>query len=148
MRTGSAGAATLRHVGLVSLEALLVALLAWIAAMTLAGAGQSNGFVGSAQAGRDPIAVTVRPATFGTSSLVTVEHPPVDAWVHLTCSQHEQVVFSSWALLDRHGRVKVRLGPTASWTGGDAACAAEVGWFSTTPGRWRVEAVAPFSVAG
>jgi hypothetical protein len=147
VRTGSAGAATLRHVGLVSLEALLVALLAWIAAMSLAGAGQSNGFVGSAQAGRDPVAVTVRPASFGKVSLVSVERPPADAWVHLTCSQQEQVVFSSWAPLDRHGRVKVRLGPAVSWTGGGAACAAEVGWFSPT-GRWRVEAVTPFSVTG
>jgi hypothetical protein len=147
MRTGSAGTATLRHVGLVALEALLVALLAWIAAMTLAGAGQSNGLVGSVQAGRDPVSVTVRPAAFGQTSVVSVGGPPEDAWVHLTCAQNQQVVFSSWTRLDQHGRAKVRLGPTASWTSGGAACAAEVGWFSSN-GRWRVEAVTPFSVTG
>jgi len=147
MRTGSAGTATLRHVGLVALEALLVALLAWIAAMTLAGAGQSNGLVGSVQAGRDPVSVTVKPAAFGQTSLVSVARPPEDAWVHVTCSQDDQVVFSTWARLDGHGRTKVRLGPTATWTSGSAACAAEVGWFASN-GRWRVEAVAPFTAAG
>jgi len=147
MRTGSAGTATLRHVGLVALEALLVALLAWIGAMTLAGAGQSNGLVGSVQAGPDPVSVTVRPAAFGQTSLVSVTSPMDDAWVHVTCSQDQQVVFSTWAPLDQQGRTKVRLGPTTTWTSGGAACAAEVGWFAPN-GRWRVEAVAPFSVAG
>ena len=146
MRTGSAGTATIRHVGLVALEALLVALLAWIAAMSLAGAGQSNDFVGSVQAGRDPIAVAVRPAAFGQTSLVSVARPPDDGWVHLTCSQDQQVVLSIWAPLDGHGRASVRLGPTSSWTSGGASCAAEVGWFSSN-GRWRIEAVGPFSAA-
>ncbi len=51
MRTSATGAATMRHVGLVALEALLVAVIVWVAAMTLAGATQNGGIVGSAAAG-------------------------------------------------------------------------------------------------
>jgi hypothetical protein len=76
-----------------------------------------------------------------------VDRPPDDAWVQLTCSQDQQLVFGTWTRLDQHGRTKVRLGPTTSWTSGGASCAAEVGWFSSN-GRWRVEAVAPFGAAG
>ena len=79
MRAGSAGAATLRHVGLVALEATLVAILVWIAAMTLAGAGQSNDLVGAANAGRDPGTVTVKPAVHGATALVSTRERPTAA---------------------------------------------------------------------
>ncbi len=147
MRAGAAGTATLRHVGLVALEALLVALLAWIGAMTLAGAGQSNGIVGSVDAGRGASTIAIRPASLGRTSVVTVDGAPDGGWVHVTCSQGGQAVFSAWAALDRQGRAKLDLGPTAAWTAGGAECTAEVGWFAPN-GRWRVDAVTPFEAAG
>ena len=95
MRTGSAGAATLRHVGLVALEATLVATLVWIAAMTLAGAGQSNDLVGAANAGRDPGTVPVKPAVHGATALVSTTNAPDGGWVHVQCAQGSTLVMST-----------------------------------------------------
>ena len=145
MRAGSAGAATLRHVGLVALEATLVATLVWIAAMTLAGAGQSNGLVGAAQAGRDPGTVTVKPSVHGRPAVVSTSRAPDDGWVHLTCAQGEARVLDRWARLDRHGRATVRLASEA-WTSGGATCVAEIGFFSPS-GRWRVDSATGFAAA-
>jgi hypothetical protein len=143
MRTGSAGAATLRHVGLVALEALLVAILVWIAAMTLAGAGESNGLVGAAHAGADAATVSVKPAVHGQQAFVTTTHAADAGWVHLGCSQGDAMVLSRWARLDKNGRAAVRLDGMANWTSGDASCIAEIGYFSPN-GRWRVDAASSF----
>lgn len=145
MRTEAAAAAPLRHVGLVALEALLVAVLVWLAAMTLAGASQSGGLIGTAQAGRDPVTVTVRNAAFGGTAVVTTTRAGDAAWVHVDCTQTGVIVHSQWARLDAKGRAKVTLGPTSRWTSGAAACTAEIGYFSSN-GRWRVDTVASFSV--
>jgi hypothetical protein len=146
MRTGSTGAATLRHVGLVALEALLVAVLVWIAAMTLAGAGQSDGIVGSAQAGRDPGTVSVRPTGHGQAAVVSTSRAPDGGWAHLTCSQGKATVLDRWGRLDRNGRSTIRLA-TEAWTSGGATCVVEIGFF-TTSGRWRVDAATTFAAAG
>ena len=147
MRAGAAGAATVRHVGLVALESLLVAVLVWIAAMTLAGANQSTGLVGIAEAGRDPSTVTVRPAILGQNAVVTASRAPDGGWVHLSCLQGTKPVLTRWARLDKQDRATVRLGPTSAWTSGSAACTAEIGYFSAN-GRWRVEASSTFTATG
>ncbi len=144
MRTGSAGVATFRHVGLVALEALLIAVLVWIAAMTLAGAGHSNGLVGSAEAGRNAGTVTVKPAIRGQAALVSTTGAPDAGWVHLGCTQGETVVLSRWARLDAQGRATVRLDGSLAWKAGDADCVAEIGYFSAN-GRWRVDDAAAFT---
>jgi hypothetical protein len=146
MRTGSAGAATLRHVGLVALEATLVATLVWIAAMTLAGAGQSNDLVGAANAGRDPGTVTVKPAIHGATALVSTTNAPDGGWVHVQCAQGSSLVLSTWARLDAQGRATVQL-DGGTWTAGAADCLAQVGSF-TTAGHWRASIEATFHSAG
>jgi hypothetical protein len=146
MRAGSAGAATLRHVGLVALEATLVATLVWIAAMTLAGAGQSNDLVGAANAGRDPGTVLVKPAVHGATALVSTTNAPDGAWVHVQCAQGSTLVMSMWARLDPRGRAKVVLSG-GTWTSGAADCLAQVGSF-TQGGRWRVDAESRFGATG
>jgi len=145
MRTGSAGAATLRHVGLVALEATLVATLVWIAAMTLAGAGQSNDLVGAANAGRDPGTVSVKPAVRGATALVSTTNAPDGGWVHVQCAQGQSLVMSTWARLDDQGRATVTLSD-AMWTSGAADCLAQVGFF-TSSGHWRATIEATFRSA-
>jgi hypothetical protein len=142
MRTGSAGAATLRHVGLVALEATLVATLVWIAAMTLAGAGQSNDLVSAANAGRDPGTVSVQPAIHGATALVATTNAPDGGWVHVQCAQGQSLVMSTWARLDGQGRASVQLAG-GTWVAGAADCLAQVGSF-TPAGHWRVDAESRF----
>jgi hypothetical protein len=145
MRAGSAGAATLRHVGLVALEATLVATLVWIAAMTLAGAGQSNDLVGAANAGRDPGTVLVKPAVHGATALVSTTNAPDGGWVHVQCAQGSTLVMSTWARLDARGRATVLLA-SETWTAGAADCLAQVGSF-TSAGHWRADAESRFPAA-
>jgi hypothetical protein len=148
MRAGAAGAATLRHVGFVALEALLIAILVWFAAMTLAGAGPTGGgLVGTAQAGRDPATLTVGEATFGKPVVVSVRPTPAIAWIHVACSRESVVVLSEWVRTGATGKASVKLGPRPGWTGGDATCVAEAGIF-TTAGRWRAQASTTFEVVG
>jgi len=146
MRAGSAGAATLRHVGLVALEATLVATLVWIAAMTFAGAGQSNDLVGAANAARDPGTVLVKPSVRGATALVSTTKAPDGGWVHVQCAQGSTLVMSTWARLDPRGRAKVVLGG-GTWTSGAADCLAQVGFF-TPGGHWRATIETTFASAG
>jgi hypothetical protein len=145
MRTSATGAATMRHVGLVALEALLVAAIVWIATMTLAGAMQADGIVGSANAG--PVAtLTITDARLGGSAVVTATPGDEGMWVHAVCSQGASTVSSQWSRIDAAHRAIVTFEPTPRWPSGSAACTAEEGYFSAN-GRWRVIAATPFSVA-
>src|SRR5262245_61501679 len=117
MRTGSAGTATLRHVGLVALEALLVALLAWIGAMTLAGVNQSGGgLVGAADAGRGHANLTVADGVFGGTTVAHANPGGAGTWVTVTCLQGNQVVLTQWAQVDANNNATLTLGPTPSWS--------------------------------
>src|SRR5262249_52735086 len=131
----------------VSLEAFLIAVLAWIAAMTLAGAGQSDSLIGSADAAKDPAIVSIRPAALGKGAIVTTKGAPDHGWVHVTCTRADVVVFSEWAPVDAQGKARVRIGPTSTWTSGPADCGTEIGWFAPN-GRWRVDAVTTFGATG
>jgi hypothetical protein len=145
MGRGSAGTATLRHVGFVALEALLIAGLVWIAAMTLAGAGQSNALVGAAQAGLDPATVSVA-GSHGKPAVVSTTNAPDGAWVRLSCSRDDVVVVSRWARLDAKGRASVSLTPPSAWTAANLRCSAEVGDFSAA-GHWRSAGTTTFHPA-
>jgi len=147
MTTRSAGAATLRHVGLVALEALLVAALVWIAAMALAGASQGDGgFAGAANAGRTGTNLTVPDGVFAGTT-VAVANPGGDkTWVHAICMQSGGVAMVQWARVDAENHATLTLGPTPSWSSGGATCTAEEGYFSAN-GRWRVQDTTTFSVA-
>ncbi len=143
MPAGTTGAATIRHVGLVALEALLVAILVWVATMALAGASQSDGFIGSATAGgptRGP-AVTVLPAG---GAVVTAGSTEGGNWLHVTCPAGVALTGSHWIRIVPDRALKVRLGAAAP---ASATCVVEQGHFSAN-GKWRVIAATPFTVGG
>ena len=143
MRAGSAGAATLRHVGLVALEATLVATLVWIAAMTLAGAGQSNDLVGAANAGRDP---GTRPREAGRPWR---HGPRLDDARPGRWLGPRPVRPGLDAGDEPRGPASIRRAAPRSclaagrWTSGAADCLAQVGWF-TPGGHWRAAAETAF----
>jgi hypothetical protein len=147
MRTGSSGVATMRHVGLVALEALLIAVIVWVAAMTMAGATQSGGLVGAANAGRTNPSLTVAAGGLGSSALVTADPGESGMWVHATCRQSSAIVLAVWARIDAAHHATIPLARSATWRSGPAACTAEEGYFSTN-GRWRVLVATDFDVAG
>jgi hypothetical protein len=147
MGTGSNGVATVRHVGLVALEALLIATIVWIAAMTLAGATGSGGLVGDANAGKTIPSLTVTGAQRGGTLIVTATPGEAGMWVHATCTSAATVVLSAWVRIDAAHRAAVSLAPSATWRTGGAACVAEEGYFSSN-GRWRVLATTTFTVTG
>ena len=143
MRTGASGAMTMRHVGLVALEALLVAVIVWVAAMTLAGATQNGGIVGAAEAGQEAASLTVTGAKLGGTAVFTAHPGDEGMWVHATCVQTTTTVLSQWVRVDATHRATVSL----AWSAGPATCTAEEGYFSSN-GRWRVVAATTFTVQG
>jgi hypothetical protein len=147
MRSNGAGAATLRHVGLVALEALLVALLVWVAAMTLAGVSENGGGIaGAANAGRQTANLTVPDGVFGGTTDALANPGGDGTWVHATCMQGGQVAMTQWVRVDATNHATLVLGPTPTWTSGGASCSAEEGYFAGN-GRWRVQDTTTFSVA-
>ncbi len=146
MRSSAGGAMTMRHVGLVALEALLVAVIAWVAAMTLAGATQNGGIIGAAEAGQDAASLTVAPATLGGAAVFTANPGDEGMWVHATCNRSTTNLFSQWIRVDASRHATLTLAPSTRWSSGAAACTAEEGYFSSN-GRWRVIATTKFNVA-
>lgn len=144
MPARTSGAATIRHVGLVALEALLVALIVWVATMALAGATQSGGLIGSATAGRSPAALAISTAAGG---IVTVAVPgdqaAAGAWVHIACQGSSTVPTAQWSRIGPDHRAHAAL----NLAGGPADCFAEQGYFSAN-GKWRVIAATGFTVDG
>jgi len=145
MQTGSSGVATMRHVGLVALEALLIAVIVWIAAMTLAGATQSDGIAGSANAGKANPSLTVTGGRLGGTAVVRADPGEDGMWVHATCLQGSAVVLASWTRIDATHLARVALPRSTAWSSGSASCTAEEGYFSSN-GRWRVLAATTFTV--
>ena len=147
MGSNGAGTATLRHVALVALEALLVAVLVWVAAMTLAGISENgDGITGAANAGRQAANLTVPDGVFGGTTEALANPGGDGTWIHATCLQAGQVAMSQWARVDATNHATLTLGPTSTWTRGGASCTAEQGYFAGN-GRWRVQDSATFSVA-
>jgi hypothetical protein len=133
---------TIRHVGLVALEALLVAIIVWVATMALAGASQNGGFIGSASAGDARGAVTVD-ASGSDGRIVLTAERGAGSWAHVACRRGTAVVGSRWVRLDEQGAAVLRLAPSS----GPTACVAEHGYFSAN-GKWRVIGVTNFNVPG
>ena len=142
MPARTTGAATIRHVGLVALEAVLVAMIVWVTTMALAGASQSGGLVGSADAGRTGPVLAVGPVQPDGSLTVTADPSDARSWIHVSCRQADLAV-ARWARTDGAGRATVRLDPSLE----QARCVAEVGFFSGN-GKWRVTNATAFDVAG
>ena len=147
MRTSATGAATMRHVGLVALEALLVAVIVWVAAMTLAGATQNGGLVGAAVAGDDSASLTVAGAHLGETAVFTAHPGDEGMWVHATCVQASTTVLSAWVRVDATHQATLPLARSTRWSSGGAACVAEEGYFSGN-GRWRVIVSTSFAAGG
>jgi hypothetical protein len=137
----------MRHVGLVALEALLVAMIVWVATMALAGATQNGGIVGSAAAGDNSASLTVSGVTLGGTAVFTANPGDEGMWVHATCVQASSTVLSAWVRIDASHHATLPLARSTRWTSGGAACVAEEGYFSSN-GRWRVIVSTTFTVAG
>ena len=147
MGSNRAGAATMRHVGLVALEALLVAVLVWVAAMTLAGVSENGGgFTGAANAGRQNANLTVPDGVFGGTTVAHANPGGDGTWVHATCMTGGQIGLTQWVRVDATNNATLTLGPTPTWTSGGASCSAEEGYFASN-GRWRVLTTTIFAVA-
>ncbi len=88
-------------------------------------------------------------AAFGQDVVFEVNSRSAYPWVNARCHQDGEQVYSQWhGLFDSYRWEPVfTLGPTPSWTGGDADCVAEVGHFARN-GRFRVEAEMTFAVLG
>jgi hypothetical protein len=145
MRTGTSGVVSMRHVGLVALEALLVAVIVWIAAMTLAGATQNGGIIGTTNA-EISVSLTVSTARLGGTAVVTAEPGDDGMWIRATCVRSSTTVLSQWIRIAKH-RAVVDLARTATWSSGAADCMAEQGYFASN-GRWRVIDTTAFVVGG
>jgi hypothetical protein len=142
MPAGTTGAATIRHVGLVALEAMLVAILVWLATMALAGASQSDGIVGSATAGgvtRGPIVSS--PSAKGVA-VVTAGPTEGGDWLHISCRANGNAVGAQWSRIGSDRRVRVALDAVSE----TATCVVEQGYFSAN-GKWRVLSASPFTIA-
>ena len=142
MPVRSAGAATIRHVGLVALEAVLVAMLVWMATMALAGATQSGGLVGEAAAGHGVAALTVDTSRAGSIAVTVPAAQSGDApWVHVSCHSGATEVASGWQRFGTSRGVTVAITSPVR----PADCVAEQGYF-TTKGKWRVIASTTFQL--
>jgi hypothetical protein len=147
MGSNGAGAATMRHVGLVALEAVLVALLVWVAAMTLAGVSENGGgLAGAANAGQQTANLTVPDGVFAGTTDAHANPGGDGTWVHATCLQAGQVALTQWVRVEATDYATLTLGPTPTWTSGGASCTAEEGYFASN-GRWRVQDTTTFIVA-
>jgi hypothetical protein len=139
-------AAPLHHVGLVALESLLVAVLVWVAAMTLAGA-TGAGVVGLADAGPATVSLAAVETHGGRSLTVTADPGDPGMWVHLSCAQTGTVVLGRWAAIGANHAVSFPLDRSGGWVAGSAMCTAEEGYFSSN-GRWRVVATTTVTTSG
>ena len=70
-------------------------------------------------------------------------------WVRVRCFQGGERVYTETNPVGGNAYVDdvFTLGPTRKWTGGDADCTAELGFYARN-GRWRTEASMSFHVDG
>jgi len=137
----------MRHVGLVALEALLVAMIVWVAAMALAGATQNGGIVGTAAAGDNSASLSVAGADLGGTAVFTAHPGDEGMWVHATCVQASTTVLSAWVRIDASHHATLPLARSTHWSSSAATCVGEEGYFSSN-GRWRVVVSTTFTVGG
>lgn len=100
---------------------------------------------GSAEAGKGSI--TVPDGFFGRTVMATVNPGGTGVYVHAECFQNGSLVFEQYAPVNGDNQAMIGLGPTQLWTGGDADCTAEEGYFGRN-GRWHTMASTTFHVNG
>ena len=162
MRVLSTAAGTARHgIGAIAEAAVVVAIgaaLVFGAAVVTrsdpAGAadayaakgGNGGGHGGDSTTGGGATAVIVVPdGVFGGTTTATANPGGSDAWVHVRCYQGGGVAMEAYVAVDGASQATIQLGPTPSWSGGEASCEAEEGYWANS--RWRVLAATTFNVS-
>jgi len=149
MRAVSTVASGLRHSAVAIAEALLVAAIIAGLLLALSPVYQPADFLAgteSAQAGRGSGSITVPDGTFAGTTTATV-NPGGNAWVRGRCYQGGVLVYEEYVRVDASNQAVLTLGPTPSWTGGDALCTGEELLLGKNA-RWRTLAATTFNVSG
>lgn len=128
-----------------ALEALLVAVLIWVAAMTLAGETGSGLIAGSADAGRGSAPLSVVPSAPGASVTLSANTSEAGTWIQLICRHSGSVVLARWTSIATNHRATFSLADNSS-SDASLSCTAQDGYFSANC-RWRVLAETTFTVA-
>ncbi len=90
--------------------------------------------------------ITVPDGVFGGTTVATVNPGGDNVWVHAECFQDGALVYEQYVGADSNMQAILHLGPTPSWTGGEADCTAEeLTWVRH---RFRVVAATTFHVEG
>ncbi len=89
-------------------------------------------------------AITVPDGNFGGTTVATINPGGESVWVKAECYQDGTLVFAGYWRPDSNNEAVIGLGPSQLWTGGDANCTAEEGYFNKG-GRWRVIASTTFN---
>jgi hypothetical protein len=137
-----------RHTAGVAAEGLLIlaTVVALVFAATLATRGEPGGATDTL-AGRNG-EITVPDGVFGGLTTATANPGDDGTWVFAECQQNDVAVYRQYVKVDTAThQATLTLGPTPSWTGGDASCFAEEGYWSRN-NRWRVLASTTFEVSG
>jgi hypothetical protein len=143
-------AAFRRHAFGAAAEAILLALILGIALLILSPfspmAGSLGGLSDASAARGGKGQVTVSDGYFAGQVTATVNPGGEGVWAYAACYQRGNMVYGQYVKVDAANHATFQMGPTPSWTGGDADCVAQEGSWSKG-GRWRVVAEAPFHVS-
>ena len=149
MQAGHVARSGLRHALLAIGEAAIVAIILATIFLALSPvyrpAGTLSGTTGVDAGNRGTISVPN--GVFAGTTTGTVNPGGSDIWAMAECYQNGTVVYRQYVKNNAQNTVTFTLGPTPSWSGGDAECFAYEGyWFKGS--RWRVIAQTTFSVSG
>lgn len=135
-----------RHIVGVGVQALLIAAILGLAALAASAIYRPAAFIAGvddASAARNYSGhISVPDGTYGDTTVATV-NPGGDVWVRARCYQGS-LVYEQYVKVNADNQATLSLGPTPSWTGGDATCTAQEGEF-TRNNRWRVLAETTFN---
>lgn len=154
MRAGSAIGAGVRNTLEIGLQALLIAAIIALVALTFSAVYKPAGFiagVGDTDARRASIWVMDSARSddgalhYGDSVTFGYESSSAQS-IQLACYQGGGLVFGAAAMVDG-GSEAFDLGPSMAWSGGDASCEAKLGHRAKS-GKYVVEATVSFDVAG
>lgn len=102
--------------------------------------------VDAAKGGNGGGSISVPDGVFSGTVMATV-NPGGSVMVHAECFQGGTLVYAQYVAPDSNNQAMLTLGPTPSWSGGDADCTAEEGYFGGG-GRWHSVASTTFHVFG
>jgi hypothetical protein len=146
MRAVPSIASGTRHIFGVGLQALLIAAILGLAALAASAIYKPAAFI----AGVDNVSaarnysghITVPDGNYGDTTVATV-NPGGDVWVRARCFQGS-LVYEQYVKANGANQATLTLGPTPSWSSGDATCIAQEGTFGKT-NRWKVLAETTFN---